>query len=114
MSCNKVIAALLLLGMASASCASTPTRWACPATLADGATTHTLDNAELYDGPPQQMASLIPEFTRTGARWDLDGVDPYLVCEYQGTRRTIALHAKGAARCVAGGKPFAAYCDDMH
>lgn len=57
------------------------------------------------------MADLIPEPAGNVDRWSLDGIDdPYLVCKYRGTDRTITLRSKGASVCEAGKKPFRAYC----
>lgn len=57
------------------------------------------------------MADLIPVSGKTVDKWDLTGVDPYLVCRYQGTDKVITLHAKDAKSCEAASNPFAAYCD---
>lgn len=70
-----------------------------------------LDNASLFDGPPDQMTDLIPVSDKTADRWDLAGVDPYLVCRYKGTSEVVTLHAKGAKTCEATSNPFAAHCD---
>lgn len=103
----KAICVTLCLGSVSASAA---TRLACPVTLVDAGTRHTLINASLYDGPPEQEADLVPEPTGRVDRWDLDGVDPYLVCKYKDTTKTITLHAKTQKVCEAGKRPFRAYC----
>ncbi len=71
---------------------------------------HPLVNVSLYDGPPDQMADLIPVAAGETDRWNLDGADPYLVCRFDGTTTVVTLHAGGAKRCEAGGKPFQAYC----
>ncbi|WP_420819317.1 STY0301 family protein [Paraburkholderia flava] len=44
-------------------------------------------------------------------RWDLKGIDPYLVCRFEHTSKTVTLHAASSKSCVAGHKPFAAYCE---
>jgi len=65
----------------------------------------------LFDGPPDQQASLIPDSSsRVADRWDTTGIDPYLVCYYRGTKKTVTLHAKAVKECRAGGKRFAAWC----
>lgn len=82
----------------------------CPASVVDGRGRHVLNNVSLYDGPPAQMASLAPDTSGNEDRWSTDGVDPYLVCQYKGTAKTVTLHAKAASLCVARSKPFTAYC----
>lgn len=73
-------------------------------------TTHVLVNASLYDGPPEQHADLVPEPAGKVDRWNLEGVDPYLLCHYKSTTKTIVLHAKASKVCEAGKRPFRAYC----
>ncbi len=82
----------------------------CPPLIKDAAGPHRLDNASLFDGPPNQMADLEPVSAGVLDRWNLDGVDPYLVCKFAGTTRMVTLHAAGAKECDAGGSPFRAYC----
>jgi len=42
------------------------------------------------------MANLVPVPGKTADRWDLTGVDPYLVCRYKGTNHVVTIHAQGA------------------
>jgi hypothetical protein len=81
----------------------------CPPAL-PRASGHPLANASLFDGPPAQMADLVPDRAGDTDRWDLDGIDPYLVCRFARTDKTVVLHAVGAGACRAGGKPFRAGC----
>jgi hypothetical protein len=81
----------------------------CPPALPQNAG-HKLANASLFDGPPAQMADLVPNRAGDIDRWDLDGVDPYLVCRFARTDKIVVLHATGAGTCRAGGKPFRAGC----
>jgi hypothetical protein len=83
----------------------------CPASVSDGGVVHALNNATLFDGPPDQMASLVPDSSGPVDRWDLKGIDPYLVCQFENTSKTVTLHAAASKRCVAGHKPFAAWCE---
>ena len=82
----------------------------CPHAIADAAGSHVLNNASVYDGPPDEMADLEPSMSGNVDRWDLDGVDPYLVCRFQGTSRVMTFHATGARTCQAGSKPLHAGC----
>ena len=82
----------------------------CPLSL-PGSAEHRLTNASLFDGPPSQMADLVPDRDGKADRWVLDGIgDPYLVCRFAGTDKTVVLHATGAKVCSAGDKPFRAGC----
>ena len=98
-----------LLGLTTVACAGAAPA-TCPFSLSDGGVRHALDNASLYDGPPDQRADLIPVSAGSMDRWDLDGVDPYLVCRYSGTTKVVTFHALGAKTCEGGGKPLRAYC----
>ena len=71
---------------------------------------HRLANASLFDGPPDKPADLIAVAAGGKDRWDLDGIDAYLVCRYEGTQETLVLRAKDAKTCEAGGTPFRAGC----
>ncbi len=82
----------------------------CPRALADATGSHSLNNAAVYDGPPDEMADLEPSMSGDVDRWDLDGVDPWLVCAFQGTSRVTSFHVTGARTCEAGSKPFHAGC----
>lgn len=82
----------------------------CPAHVTDSGGDHPLYNASLYDGPPEQMVDLPPVSGVNVDKWDLGGVDPYLVCKFKGTIKVVTMHATGAKTCEAGKKPFQAYC----
>ncbi|WGS50056.1 hypothetical protein LFL96_00650 [Paraburkholderia sp. D15] len=103
----KAISMTLCLGAMSVSATA---RVVCPASVVDVGTRHALINASLFDGPPEQEADLVPEPAGRVDRWNLDGVDPYLVCKYKNTAKTITLHAPTQKVCEAGNKPFQAYC----
>jgi len=104
MSSSKYLVAILALSAPIAVYAREHHRYECPSPLIEGKVKHSLWHAKVYDGPPENMASLIG--------WDsLNHVDVYLVCTYRGTTKTVAVHAKGASSCDATDKPLAAFCD---
>ncbi|MGH8779907.1 STY0301 family protein [Paraburkholderia sp.] len=82
----------------------------CPTSVSDGGVGHALNNASLFDGPPDKLVSLVPDSSGSVDRWDLTGLDPYLVCRFENTTKTVTLHAAASKSCVAGHKPFTAYC----
>lgn len=108
MSLNKLALAVLCLSLAASCASGAPV--SCPPSLPSGATQHALNNASLFDGPPAEMADLVPDESGAMDKWDLDAVDPYLVCRYAGTAQIITFHATGAKDCEAGGTPFHAFC----
>ncbi|MBE7211209.1 MAG: hypothetical protein INR65_09335 [Gluconacetobacter diazotrophicus] len=96
---------------AALSCvAAAPGNVRCPPTIVDAIGPHPLGDAAVFDGPPDEMAELVPVPAGPVDRWLLVGVDPYLLCRYRGTTRTEAVHAPGARLCAAGGDPFQATC----
>jgi hypothetical protein len=84
--------------------AATHHRYECPSPLLDGKFKRSLWHVNVYDGPPENMASLIGHYS-------LNHIDVYLVCTYKGTNKTVAIHAVGASSCDATNKPPAAFCD---
>ncbi|WP_410451495.1 STY0301 family protein [Paraburkholderia sp. 31.1] len=99
---NKTLFLAVFLMATSVACASpTQVRFKCPSVLSAGAQHHVLDNASLFDGPPEQKVDLIPVSGKTSDQWDLTGVDPYLVCRYHDTKSTLVIHAVGARTCEA-------------
>ncbi|ACD20026.1 STY0301 family protein [Paraburkholderia phytofirmans] len=98
----------LFYALASGAAVAAPV--ACPISVLDSGVRHVLNNAALYDGPPDQMTSLVPVRAGRVARWDIDQIDPYLVCKYKSTAKTITLHAKNVSVCAAGMTPFRAHC----
>lgn len=111
MSCSKILALIVWGGFSVSACASPSHSFQCPANITVGPDRHQLYSASVFNGPPSEMADLIPDFGKKAARWDLDYIDPYLVCKYKGTEKVITLHVTGAKRCIAVRRPFAAYCD---
>ncbi|WP_422865652.1 STY0301 family protein [Endosaccharibacter trunci] len=83
---------------------------ACPPDIFTKDGKHRLVNASLFDGPPSHMTDLIPAPAGVVDRWDIDRIDPYLVCRFAGTAQTVTIHEKGAKVCEVGDKPFRAGC----
>lgn len=102
---NKI--AYLMLCIIPVACAA---KVSCPSSVPDGGVGHVLNNASLFDGPPDKLVSLVPDSSGSVDRWDLTGIDPYLVCRFEGTSKVLTLHAASAKSCMAGQKPFQAYC----
>ena len=107
MSLSKLVILILFLIAANTVYAN---QFSCPIVMLDAGIRHVLNDVSLYDGPPDEMADLVPAFTRNMDYWNTDGVDPYLVCQYKDTAKTITIHAKHVRMCAAGKKPFQAYC----
>ncbi len=101
---------LLASVMALIACSAAAAPVNCPAFIQAGAVKDELSNASLYDGPPDEMADLIPDESGAMDIWNLDSVDPYLVCKYIGAAKIVTFHATGTKICEAGGKPFQAFC----
>ncbi|TRX76080.1 STY0301 family protein [Pseudomonas mangiferae] len=78
---------------------------ACPAKAAGGGT---LSGAQVFDGPPEELASLAPDGDE-GVSWDLKGYrdnprELYLVCEYaDGAKQNMRL-PKDVSECTVAGK----------
>ncbi len=83
---------------------------ACPARISDAGVKHVLFTASLFDGPPERMVDLMPDDVGTMGRWLLDDIDPYLVCRYKGTQKTVTYHVKATRVCEGSKKPFRVYC----
>lgn len=70
-----------------------------------------LESASVFDGPPEKLAELMPDFATL--EWDLSagqesararGESIYLVCKYKGTKSTVKIKlAYEAALCKAEG-----------
>ncbi|WP_414649700.1 STY0301 family protein [Dyella sp.] len=99
---------LLITAMAACFCvgcqAASKHRYECPSPLVDAKGKHTLVHVDVFDGPPKDKAFL-------QVLTDLKGLDPYLVCTYQGTDKVVTIHAVGASSCAAPDEPNTAYCD---
>jgi len=112
MSSSKYLVAILSLSAPIAIYAREHHRYECPSSLIEGKTKRALDHVNVYDGPPENLASLIPVPAGKADMWDgLQYVDAYLVCEYKGTDKIIAIHALGATVCKVTDHPSAAFCD---
>lgn len=91
------------------SCMGTAPAW-CPQQIVDQGKTHILHGASIFDTPPSNMADLVPVTAEDRDTWDLDRIDPYLVCHYSKTARTVTLHMVGAKNCTMMGHPFRGSC----
>ncbi len=111
METNYMSSSKFVLGMmfVLSSCMGMAPVW-CPQRLVDRGRAHALNNASLFDGPPSEMADLIPVTIGGRDVWDLDRIDPYLVCRYSNTAKTVTFHTDGAKSCAMLGIPFRAYC----
>lgn len=76
----------------------------CPNQLADGGRTALLDSADVYEGAPENLASLMPDLDKWEWRLEVEqdnarrsGVPLYLVCRYKGTKATVQLKIPYAA-----------------
>ncbi len=103
MSSTSLLAAAVLT-LASFSAIAAPPTASCPAYISEDGNTHSLSDASVFDGPPSEMADLVP----TDAGWDLTSYKSsprplYLVCKYQHSTTTRALEIpKGLAACTIG------------
>lgn len=112
MSCSKWLAALLMLGLSTASCAAQPHHYQCPATLTDGPAQHAFLQIELFDTPPENKGSLQPDEASDGVKWSVSkNSDIYMVCGYSGTDKTVTVHAPGVSICKGTQSPLTAFCD---
>ena len=94
----RTVAAFTLL---ASNCAQAAQETTCPAFVSDKGLTHPLDDASVFDGPPSELADLIP----VNGGWDLssykDNPRPmFMVCKYRHSNvtRTVEIH-KGSAGC---------------
>jgi hypothetical protein len=90
--------AVLALAMFVAEAAGAATLIQCPRVHSEGSKTAPLADADVFDGPPEELASLIPDLDTS--EWDLDGYQEdaqdrgepmYLVCRYAGIKATVTI-----------------------
>lgn len=95
--------AAILLCLSCGAVAAPPA--ACPQTLRDGDKVGELADADVFQGPPEENASLMPSLGT--AEWKLAGYQQnakergeslYLICRYAGTTTTVALEIPQSAR----------------
>lgn len=90
----------------------------CPAILALNEKTYPLEKANVFDGPVEDRADLVPETDPAHpelATWQVAGGQfvPHLKCRYRGVRHYIVLEAEGAKQCrlqTLANRPVSAYC----
>jgi hypothetical protein len=91
--------------------ASSKSPYICPAAFEINAQKFLLLRVSIFNGPPEQLMSLVPEDSGRVSYWDIDSdTDPYMVCRYENMDHYIVLHAQGAKRCEAKSKPLRASC----
>jgi hypothetical protein len=73
---------------------------------------HPFENLRVFGSPPQNLDDLIGVDTKYGTEWDLDkSDDPYIICGYKGTKKTVTIHAPGTLICKGIMSPRSAYCE---
>jgi hypothetical protein len=92
----------------------------CPRVHTDGKKTGDLTGADLFQGPPEKKASMIPDLDTW--TWELHGYQQnseergeslYLVCHYKGIKATVSIEVpRGATFCKVDGTKHgaAAFC----
>jgi hypothetical protein len=92
--------------------------YTCPAKLMLSEKTYPLEKANVFDGPIENRASLVPETDPAHpelAVWHVGGGQfiPHLKCRYLGTHHYLVLEAAGAKQCwlqTATNHPVSAHC----
>ncbi|WP_184416370.1 STY0301 family protein [Rhodanobacter sp. MP7CTX1] len=111
MSLSRTLSTIFALSLSASSWAAVQHRYVCPAFVSDGKARRALENVTVYDGAPEERASLIPMTTNNVDTWDMHETDAYLSCEYKGTDKVVTIHALGASYCRAAGYPLVASCN---
>ncbi|EOW6432075.1 STY0301 family protein [Cronobacter turicensis] len=103
-------AALISIGVMFSSGAAWAEKIQCPDTLTDKNHVHRLNLVDVFEGPLEELASLLPD-TDDEMIWTLSDSQNYakahstavfLVCQYQGTAKKITLKVPaGAKKCMA-------------
>ncbi|ELY4156532.1 hypothetical protein SMZ39_003131 [Cronobacter turicensis] len=118
---NTLLLSTAVLIFSGAACAGKIT---CPNTLQNALTTHRLNDATLFQGPPEKHGELIPD-NDNRIVWMLNDYQTYgkkmdlplwLVCRYENTNHTVQLHVPdSASQCKAGlgenSTRFFAFCE---
>ncbi|MDI6460560.1 hypothetical protein QL185_13485 [Cronobacter malonaticus] len=122
MSWNKtLLLSTALFIFSGAACAG---KIACPNTLQNALTTHRLNDANLFQGPPEKHGELMPD-NDSHIVWTLQeyqdygkkmGLPLWLVCRYENTSKTVELKVPDSAyQCKAGSGEnstrFYAFCE---
>jgi hypothetical protein len=96
MSLSRLLVGIALIAPLVAAIAAAPA--SCPQRHSDGKKTGNLDNASVFDGPPEGLIDLMPDLEN--ATWDIAmaqvrvkdrGESMYLVCLYKGIDTTVTL-----------------------
>jgi hypothetical protein len=100
------------MGVSAVTCVAQAHRYECPAVLTDGKLHHHFDLVNWFDGPPQELASLISVNTKYGSWLPMSkSSDIYMICYYKGTKKTITVHSPGVTVCKVIMSPRMAYCE---
>jgi hypothetical protein len=79
MSSCRYLVAIFALSVPTILCTTAHHRYECPSPLIEGKTRHALRYVNVYDGPPENLASLIPVPAGKADMWDeLEYVNAYL------------------------------------
>lgn len=110
MSSSKYLMAFALASTCISACAAPSI--SCPATIKDNLHAYPLADASLFDGPPGNLADLMPDTDKEMA-WTLPlyqkgardrGESLYFVCHYAKTQKTVTLQVpKIAKKCSVYG-----------
>ncbi|EKM0375263.1 STY0301 family protein [Cronobacter turicensis] len=105
---NTLLLSTAVLIFSGAACAGKIT---CPNTLQSALTTHRLNDASLFQGPPEKHGELMPD-NDNRIVWTLKDYQAYgkkmdlplwLVCRYENTNHTVQLNVPdSASQCKAG------------
>ncbi len=117
---------LILLGSAALffSGALYAEKITCPSVMKEGNKTYRMNLVDVFVGPPEERASLLPD-TDEEMVWTLQDSQDYarahntsvfLVCQYKGTKKTVTLNVPQIAqKCSAGygnsKEDFYAFCE---
>jgi hypothetical protein len=111
MSSSSLVMGLAFCGMTAGAAHAATVR--CPPSITINGHRHPLADADLFDGPPAQLASLIP----VNGRWDLASIrgaagDFFLVCKFKdaAATRTVAVPKAATVCAIQGTSMIAVSC----
>lgn len=115
MSLSSALLAIALLSTSAAAVAANEI--ACPKQIGGNGQAAFLDSADVYEGPPANKASLMPDLETW--TWELKieqqtarhtGIPLYLVCRYKGTKAVVQLKIPYPATfCMVEGRKDGTY-----
>lgn len=84
----------------------------CPAAVKIGVNSYQFGGVSVFDGPPENIVSLVPETTAARRFWKFDPrMDPYVICRYKNTESKLVYHLPGYSRCDLSEEPYQAKCE---